>query len=94
MEETRYKVEMDGQIVARYMILADALILIKGLAEEYYETMKYGGKILLMEEERTSTEEREKVLNEVIKTLAKSEDTILSDKQYYTLKELNNEHSS
>lgn len=44
--------------------------------------------------EKGRAEEREIVLDEVIQTLAKSKDTILSDKQYYTLKELRNEYSS
>lgn len=52
MEETKYIVEMDGQVVARDMILQDAVILIKGLAQEYYKQMEYGGKITLKEESR------------------------------------------
>lgn len=53
MGETKYIVEMDGQIIAKGMSLADASILIKALAEEYYKQMEFGGKITLMEEPRT-----------------------------------------
>lgn len=38
--------------------------------------------------DKARADEREKVLDEVIKKLAESEDTMLSDKQYYTLMEL------
>lgn len=50
MNETKYIVEMSGDIVARGMILNDAVILIKGLAQEYDKEMEYGGKITLYEE--------------------------------------------
>lgn len=60
MEETKYIVEMDGQIVARDMILKDAVILIKGLAQEYYKQMEYGGEITLKEEPRVKEKDYDK----------------------------------
>lgn len=60
MGETKYIVEMDGQIIAKGMILADAAILIKGLAEEYCKQMEFGGKITLMEEPRTEINNSDK----------------------------------
>ena len=53
MNETKYIVELDGHIVARYMDIYTATILIKGLAQEYYAQMEHGGKITLYEEPRT-----------------------------------------
>lgn len=43
MSERRYKVEYHGEIIARDMKLEDALILIKGLINEYY----YDSKIVV-----------------------------------------------
>lgn len=53
MIETKYVVELDGQIVARDMDINTATILIKALANEYHLQMRYGGKITLYEEQRT-----------------------------------------
>lgn len=53
MSETKYVVELDGQIIARDMDIDTATILIKALANEYYMQMQYGGKITLYEEQGT-----------------------------------------
>lgn len=45
-------------------------------------------EVIRIECDKARAEERAKVFDEVIKKLAESEDTILSDKQYYTLMEL------
>lgn len=52
MSETKYVIELDGEIIARDMDIRTATILIKALAEEYYKQMEYGGKITLYEEPR------------------------------------------
>lgn len=54
-----------------------------------FEEIAYSDVIKESEyEKRIRADERAKVIDELIKTLAKSEDTMLSDKQYYTLMEL------
>lgn len=50
---------------------------------------KYCGTLITCEQTKEVYQQgRAEVLDEVIKTLAESEDTILSDKQFYTLMEL------
>lgn len=46
MEEKRYDVLMDG-VIAENMLLEDAVLLIKALAIEYYNSMDFGAKITL-----------------------------------------------
>lgn len=52
MSESKYVVIMGGSVVATEMTLADACILIKGLAEAYYMEMECGGCIELREMQR------------------------------------------
>lgn len=49
---------------------------------------EYGCEVTSTKECPLNEEIRAKAIDEVIKTLAKSEDTMLSDKQYYILMEL------
>ena len=57
MSETKYVVELDGQIVARDMNMYTATMLIKALAQEYYVQMEHGGRITLYEEPRAKLDE-------------------------------------
>lgn len=52
MNETKYMVEFDGQIVAREMDIQIATTLIKALANEFDGNMRLGAKIALCEEPR------------------------------------------
>lgn len=49
MSETKYLVRMDGTVVAENMRIEDALLLIKALANEYYNSMHMGSVIELTE---------------------------------------------
>ena len=53
MNEPRYSVLFDNEPIATQMEISNATILIKALAEKYYESMKLGAVISIcrMEEE-------------------------------------------
>ena len=53
MNEPRYSVLFDNELIAAQMEISNATILIKALAEKYYERMKLGAVISIcrMEEE-------------------------------------------
>ena len=46
MKERRYDILMNG-VVAENMLLEDAVILMKALAAEYYNSMDFGAEIIL-----------------------------------------------
>lgn len=52
MFERKYKVTMEGQVMAENMTIDTALVLIKALANEYWREMEEQGKISLLEMER------------------------------------------
>ena len=56
MTELRYTLEFDGSICATDMDLQAALILAESLAEKFYESMRYGAKIVLYAMNHVDTE--------------------------------------